>query len=155
MTTTMEEMEVGAKVPTFTCIDQDGDVFTSEDLAGMPYVLYFYPQNETPGCTQEACDFRDNLEEIEEMGITVVAISPDTVASHQSFSKNHFLDFTLLSDESKETCRLFDVVTEENTIDRTTFIVDSTGTIQWMERPAKVNGHVKRVMKAIKDLGLE
>lgn len=157
MTATLEdvEIEIGTKIPKFTAIDQDGDAFTSEDLTGMPFVLYFYPKNGTPGCTEEACDFRDYLEEIEEQGITVVGVSPDTAKSHHEFSEKNELDFTLLSDENLAVCRTFDVVKDENSIERTTFIVDSEGKVQWIERPVKVKGHVKRVMKAIKELGLE
>lgn len=155
MTATLEEIEVGTKVRPFTSIDQDGDAFSSEDLAGMPYVIYFYPKDDTPGCTTEACEFAENLEVIEEQGITVVGVSPDDVKSHQSFADRHGLDFTLLSDESKSLCRTFDVLNDDDSVERSTFIVDSTGTVQWIEKPVKVKGHVKRVLKAIKGLDLE
>lgn len=155
MTATIEELEVGTKVPYFTSVDQDGDTFTSEDLAGMPYVIYFYPKDETPGCTIEACDFNEKLEEIEELGITVVGVSRDSVKSHQNFCKNHNLDFTLLADETGEVCHKFGVIKEDGQLERTTFIVDCNSTIQWMERPVEVKGHAKRVLEALEELELD
>lgn len=146
-------------IPRFSTKDQEGETIDNDDLIGGPVVLYFYPKDDTPGCTTEACSFRDNMSRIEDMDVLVLGVSPDTPQSHQKFIQKHNLNFTLLSDENKEMAKKFDVlrsVTGPNgettqKIERTTFVMDANGEIRWIERPVKVEGHVDRVIEALHD----
>lgn len=153
------KINIGDSIPSFSALDQEGEVVTSDDLLGNPFVIYFYPKDDTPGCTKEACSFRDNMERLDEQGIIVVGVSPDSVSSHQKFIDKHGLNFTLLADDGKELCKRFDVLQEKDvagtktlTIERTTFVVDPHGIIRWIERPVNVEGHVDRVLKALEEL---
>lgn len=141
-------VNIGDKLPSFRVKDHEGYELHEEDLLGRPIVLYFYPKNETTTCTQEACDFRDKMKEIDGMGAIVLGVSPDSMKSHQDFLKKHKLNFTLLVDEKQEMCKAFDVVRDKG-IERTTFVTDADGIIRWVERPVDIKGHVGRVMKAV------
>lgn len=151
------KINVGDFIPKFTAKDQEGETIQNDDLIGGPVVLYFYPKDDTPGCTKEACSFRDNMEKIEEMDVLVIGVSPDGQQSHQKFIQKHNLNFTLLSDENRELAKKFDVlrtVKDPNgqtvqKIERTTFVIDPNGEIRWIERPVSVEGHVDRVIAAI------
>ena len=150
---------IGKKIPSFEVKDSRGNLISSQSLLGHPFVLYFYPKDDTPGCTKEACSFRDNLESLASDKIKVFGISPDSSYSHQKFIDKYNLNFTLLSDETKEVCKKFDVLQEKTTfgktsigVVRTTFLVDKKGIIQWIERPVSVEGHVDRVKEAVKEL---
>lgn len=147
-----DDIEVGNRIPYFSAYDQDGDEFSSDDLRGTAFVLYFYPRDNTPGCTKQACSFRDHLEDLEDEGVTVVGVSPDSAASHRKFQEDHDLNFSLLTDEDLELCRAFDVVKEGNKVERTTFLIDEDGYIRWIERNVKVEDHVERVLDALKEL---
>lgn len=147
-----DDIEIGSKLPKFVGIDQDGDEFSSDDLYRTAFVLYFYPKDNTPGCTKEACAFRDVLEELEDEGVTVVGVSPDNPASHRKFRNEHDLNFTLLADEEHEICRLFDVLKNGNKVERSTFLIDEEGIIRWIKRDVTVDGHVEEVLEALKDL---
>jgi len=155
----MHMPKVGDKVPNFQAVDTEGVVISTEDLFGSIAVIYFYPKDDTPNCTKEACDFRDKMAEIDMRGVVVLGISPDSMKSHEMFADKYKLNFSLLTDESKEICKKFDVlkVTEVEgkkveCIERTTFIVDEKGTIRWMEKPVNVDNHIERVVKAIDEL---
>lgn len=145
------KINIGDGIPTFKAIDQEGEEILSEDLMGSPIVIYFYPKDDTPGCTVEACSFRDNIPKFDYQDTLVIGISPDGQASHVKFSEKHELNFTLIPDETLALCRKFDVVRGENPvkIERTTFVVDSEGIVRWIERPVTVEGHVARVLKAV------
>lgn len=138
-------------MPAFKAKDQTDHVFLSEDLLGGPIVIYFYPKDETPGCTKQACSFRDHIETMDEMDAIIIGISPDSPFSHEAFIQNHDLNFTLLSDESKEVCQKFDVL-RDHQLERTTFIVDAQGIIRWIERPVNVEKHSERVLKALHEI---
>lgn len=147
---------IGDKIPSFSLKDQEGMAVDSEDLMGSPFILYFYPQDDTPGCTKEACSFRDNMEMLDELDTLVIGISPDSPSSHAKFIKKYDLNFTLLSDEKMELAHQFGAVQERETagsktwsILRSTFVIDSSGVIRWIERPVSVEGHAERVLKAI------
>lgn len=151
------KINVGDGIPSFFIKDNEGYELTEEDLLGSPFVLYFYPKDNTPGCTLEACSFRDNMEQFDLHDILVIGVSPDGADSHNSFAQKHGINFTLLSDENLDLCRKFDVLREKIidgksilTVERTTFVVDSDGVIVWIERPVNVDGHVERVLEAIK-----
>lgn len=149
-------LSVGDKIPEFEAIDSEGTPVSPEDLLGSITVLYFYPKDDTPGCTKEACDFRDKMHELDTRGIIILGCSPDGLASHQKFIDKHGLNFTLLADETKELCEKFDVLKEKDMagkhfvgVERTTFIIDEKGIIRWIERPAQVEGHIDRIIHII------
>jgi peroxiredoxin Q/BCP len=151
------KINVGDHIPNFKAIDFNGYEYTAEDMAGGPVVLYFYPKDETPGCTKEACSFRDSLERLEELDALVVGVSPDSPTSHRTFIENHDLNFPLLCDEKLDLSRKFDVIREQDvggkknqTFERTTFLIDADGIVRWIERPVNVEGHVDRVLEALK-----
>jgi len=151
------KINVGDAIPEFKSIDQEGFEITTEDLFGSPVVLYFYPQDETSTCTKEACGFRDNMQRLAQEDVVIIGVSPDSPASHQKFINKNNLNFTLLSDEKAELCRKFDVIRETDangqkklSLERTTFLIDRDGIVQWLERPVHIEGHIDRVSEAVK-----
>lgn len=151
------KINVGDRIPKFKAKDYNGHEFTEEDVIGGPLVLYFYPKDETPGCTKQACLFRDHLEELEEMDAIVIGVSPDNSESHKNFIEAHNLNFPLLCDVKHDLCRKFDVIREKEVegkkklaMERTTFVIDANGFIRWIERPVSLEGHVERVMEVVK-----
>lgn len=142
----------GATAPDFELLDQAGASVSSEELKGQPYVLYFYPKDDTPGCTTEACGFRDALPEFEELGVRVFGVSPDGTASHQKFAAKYELPFTLLSDVDKALASAYGVWAlkknygrEYMGVIRSTFLVAADGVIQKAWQSVRVNGHVAEV----------
>lgn len=132
----MTELKEGQKAPEFSAKDQHGDTITLLQLAGKKVVLYFYPKDDTPGCTAEACDFRDNYQGLTAKGITVLGVSVDDEKSHQKFANKHSLPFTLLADPDKQIVEAYGVWGEKNMYgkkymgtNRTTFIIDEAGNI--------------------------
>ncbi|MEJ2883135.1 thioredoxin-dependent thiol peroxidase [Pedobacter sp. GR22-6] len=132
----MTELKEGQKAPEFSAKDQHGDTITLGQLAGKKVVLYFYPKDDTPGCTAEACDFRDNYQGLTAKGITVLGVSVDDEKSHQKFANKHSLPFTLLADPDKQIVEAYGVWGEKNMYgkkymgtNRTTFIIDEAGNI--------------------------
>lgn len=151
-------LKIGETIPSFEAKDFEGEIISQKDLLGTPFVIYFYPKDDTPGCTQEACEFRDLMESFQELDVLVVGISPDSPESHQKFMSKHNLNFPLISDERHELAKKFGVIkTKEGGgigIIRSTFLCDQDGVVYWMEAPVKVAGHVERVLQAIeKTLG--
>lgn len=149
-------INIGDALPEFQGQDQEGNTLTTENFLGTPVVIYFYPKDDTPGCTAEACSFRDNMNRLVDYDVAVVGISPDNPSSHQKFIDKHQLNFTLIADEDKALCTKFDVLQEKTNygktgigVERTTFLVDRDGIIRWIERPVKVEGHVDRVIEAV------
>jgi peroxiredoxin Q/BCP len=152
-------IQIGQPIPSFAISDAKGNEITSKKLHGTYYVLYFYPQNDTPGCTIEACSFRDNKPAFDELNIPVFGISPDNQESHLQFEAKHKLNFILIPDPTHLLCDLFGVMVEKESggkthkgIERTTFIIDDKGILQWMEKPVKVEGHIQRVLQELKKL---
>lgn len=132
----MSELKEGQKAPDFTAKDQNGKTVTLSQFAGKKVVLYFYPKDDTPGCTAEACDFRDNYQGLMQKGIVVLGVSTDDEKSHQKFITKHNLPFTLLADTDKKIVEDYGVWGEKNMYgkqymgtNRTTFIIDENGTI--------------------------
>jgi peroxiredoxin Q/BCP len=152
---------VGTKAPRFSAKDTNGDVKKISDLVGSKgIVIYFYPKDSTPGCTTEACDFRDNLARIQKFGYTVVGISKDDTKSHQKFTEKQNLNFPLLSDETGEICEKYGVWQEKNFmgrvgmgIVRTSFLLDSNLKVLKLYEKVKVNGHVDQILQDIQNLG--
>ncbi len=157
-------VEVGDRAPEFCLkgIDKKGKEgeFCLKDLIGgkKPLVLYFYPKDNTPGCTQEACDFRDNMNRLTRLA-TVVGVSPDSVKSHQNFQNKHGLNFILLSDPDRDVLKAYGAwgekkmygKTREGVI-RSTFIISPDGTVLKLWRNVKVKGHVDQVIETLKTL---
>lgn len=149
--------EVGQALPNVTLPDQNGESFRMSDLKGKPAVVYFYPRDDTSGCTREACAFQSQLLALKRSGATVVGISPDSPASHLKFASKHGLKFTLLSDEARAYAVRCGVLVPKTLygrtslgIERTTFLVDEAGTIRQIWRRVRVDGHVEQVVAAVK-----
>lgn len=149
-------LKVGDAAPAFELEADGGTVVSTKELAKTPYVVYFYPRDNTPGCTQEACDFRDNFARIEAAGVRVFGVSKDSVRSHDGFKQKYELPFTLLSDPDKTlhaaygawgTKKMYGKEVE-GTI-RSTFLVDKKGRIAAAWPSVKVKGHVDQVLEAI------
>ena len=145
----------GDAAPSFALLDHQGQTLSSRELAGKPYVIYFYPKDDTPGCTTQACGFRDSEAEFEDVGVRIVGVSPDSVASHQRFASKYGLPFTLLSDPEQELASRYGVWAlkknygrEYMGIVRSTFLVDAKGMIRKAWRGVRVNGHVAEVQAA-------
>ncbi|HEX7081854.1 MAG TPA: peroxiredoxin [Gammaproteobacteria bacterium] len=151
----MAKAEVGKKVPQFRAQATGGRTVSSKDLAGRPYVLYFYPKDDTPGCTAEGQDFRDRYEEFRGSGIEVFGVSRDSLESHEKFKQKYGLSFDLISDPEEKLCKLFDVIREKNMygkkylgVERSTFLIDADGVLREEWRKVKVKGHVENVLRA-------
>ena len=147
-------LKVGDKAPPFTLPDQTGEKVSLKDFKGKKLVLYFYPKDNTPGCTIEACSFQDNLGRIAGKKAAVVGISTDSSSSHKKFRTKYNLQFTLLSDESKEVVKLYGVWKEKNMyglkfkgIERSTFIIDEQSVITHIFRKVKVRGHMDEILE--------
>lgn len=152
-------LNVGDRAPHFAVAFDNAQEVTSESLKGKHKVIYFYPKDDTPGCTVEAKDFRDHIEEFEALNTVIIGVSKDPVKSHDAFKKKYCLPFPLASDESGEMCEEFGVWVEKSMygktymgIERATFLVDKEGIIQKIWRKVKVDGHVKDVLNAVKGL---
>ncbi len=152
-------VEVGKPAPDFTLQDQHGKNVTLSKLKlkGSPVVLYFYPKDNTPGCTKEACAFRDAFAEYEKVGAKILGVSPDGVESHAKFIKKHELHFTLLADTEHKVCEAYNVWKEKNMygkksmgVERTSFVIDSKGIVRQVFPKAKVEGHCEAVLTALK-----
>lgn len=148
-------LTVGDTVPAFEALDQNGALVTSASLAGAPYVIYFYPKDDTPGCRTEACGFRDEMAVFDERGVKLLGVSPDSTASHARFAQKYGLGFTLLADTEKKLVTLFGVWKLKQNygreywgVERSTFLVDGAGKIAKQWRGVKVAGHVSAVLDA-------
>jgi len=152
-----DELKVGDKAPDFSLPSDAGQTITLKSLRGKQVVLYFYPKDDTPGCTKEACSFRDEITQIEKAHAVVLGVSTDGLASHQKFSKKYGLPFALLSDEGLVVAKAYGVYKQKSMygrtywgIERSTFVVDETGKLAAIFRKVKVDGHVDQVMTALK-----
>lgn len=152
-----QELVVGEKAPEFSLPDQDGSTVTLKSLKGKQVVLYFYPKDDTSGCTKEACDFRDSLAPIKKMGAVVLGVSMDGKVSHQKFIVKYGLPFGLLSDEDASTSKAYGVYKEKSMygrkywgIERSTFVIDATGRIKALFRKVTVPGHIDEVLATLK-----
>lgn len=148
-------VKIGDEIPAFSVKDYDGIEIESDDLIGSPFVLYFYPKDDTPGCTLEACSFRDSMDIFDDLETTVIGVSADSAESHHNFIKKHNLNFTLLCDENLELAQKFGAIQENGDkkgILRSTFVIDAAGIIRWIEKPVTVDGHAQRVLEAVKKI---
>lgn len=146
----------GVPAPNFKLPDQNGKPHELKDYLGKPVVLYFYPKDETPGCTKEACSFRDNYSQYEQAGVVVLGVSPDSVESHAKFAANHHLPFTLLADEGHQVAEQYGVWglkknfgREYSGIMRTTFLIDESGIVRKVFKNVKPAEHGPEVLAAL------
>lgn len=154
----MAKISLGKKVAAFSAPSTAGRV-ASRDLLGSAYVLYFYPKDDTPGCTLEGQDFRDREAAFKRLRIRVLGVSRDSLASHEKFKAKYALPFDLVSDPDETLCRQFDVIKEKNMygkkvlgVERSTFLVDAEGVLRNEWRKVKVAGHADEVLAAAKTL---
>jgi peroxiredoxin Q/BCP len=153
------ELSIGDKAPDFSLPASTGKTISLASLKGKNVVLYFYPKDDTPGCTIEAKDFRDHLKEFEKANAVILGASKDSVESHEKFTKKFCLPFPLLSDETGSLCADYGVWAEKSMygkkymgIERATFLIDKTGVIRNIWRKVKVDNHVKEVLTAVQAL---
>lgn len=149
-------LDIGSKAPDFTAETDSGETVSLKEFRGKQVVLYFYPKDDTTGCTKEACDFRDNFARIKRKGVVVLGVSPDTVKSHVKFKNKYELPFALVSDPDKKICMLYDVWKEKSMygrkymgVERSTFLIDEQGKLKAIWRKVKVSGHVDEVIAAL------
>lgn len=151
------KIKTGSKIPGFTLPDQDGQMQNITDWVGKSnLVIYFYPKDDTPGCTAEACSFRDQFADFSDMGAKVIGISSDSVEKHRQFAEKHNLPFTLLSDENKKVRRVFGVPGDMLGIlpGRVTYIVDRDGIVRHVfNSQLNATKHVKEAIRILKQLG--
>ena len=155
----MSSVTVGKKVPKFELAATGDKKVSGEGLRGKPYVLYFYPRDNTPGCTQEGQDFRDQFDKFKRRKVDVFGVSRDSLKSHENFKAKFDFPFDLLSDSDEKLCSMFDVIKQKNMhgkkvrgIERSTFLIDADGKLRREWRKVKIAGHVDEVLEAIKAL---
>lgn len=157
----MSELKVGQHAPDFTLPLATFGTVSLSNMRGKPVILYFYPKDDTPGCTVEACAFRDNLPKFGDFDAAIIGISKDSVESHAAFAKKFGIKFHLASDEHSNTCETYGVWTQKNNygtkymgIERTTFLIDRHGVIRHIWRRVHVEGHAAEVLKLVEMLHL-
>jgi peroxiredoxin Q/BCP len=151
------EITVGAKAPEFSLPDDTGTPLSLKQFRGKQVVLYFYPKDDTPGCTKEACGFRDAIGPIQKKGAVVLGVSLDGEAAHQKFKAKYRLPFPLLSDEDATVAKAYGVYKEKSMygrkfwgIERSTFVIDAGGAVKAIFRKVKVDDHVAEVLAVLK-----
>lgn len=152
----MPELKVGAQAPDFSLYAQDGKKYSLKEFRDKKVVVYFYSEDDSGTCTDEACSFRDNIPRIEEAGAVVIGISPDGLASHEKFSAKYRLNFLILSDEDKSVMKKYGVWKRKKLfgnvymgVIRTTFVIDGNGTITHIFPKVRIKGHVEKVISAV------
>ena len=149
------ELKVGDTIPNFTAKDTNGSDFNIATIVGhKPLVIYFYPKDNTPGCTAQACSFRDQYEDFKDLGAEVIGISSDSVSSHQQFTRQFKLPFMLLSDSDKKIRKLFGVPTGMFGLipGRVTYVTDKNGVVQMIFDSMLATKHIPKALEAIKKL---
>ena len=155
----MARIAVDKKIPAFSQAATGDKTVALKDLAGKRTVIYFYPKDNTPGCTTEGQDFRDNYAKFKRRKTVVLGVSRDSLKSHENFKAKYEFPFDLISDADEKLCKLFDVIKEKNMygrkvlgIERSTFLIDEKGVLRREWRKVKVKGHVDEVLEAVADL---
>lgn len=153
----MSELKEGQAAPDFSATDQDGNTVSLNQFKGKKVVLYFYPKDDTPGCTAEACDFRDNYQGLIAQGIVVLGVSVDDEKSHQKFATKHSLPFTLIADTDKKIVEAYGVWGEKNMYgkkymgtNRKTFIIDEEGVISHIINKVDTKNSTAQVLELLK-----
>lgn len=154
------KLTIGDKAPDFSLPDQEGEIHSLKEQKGKWVLLYFYPKDDTPGCTKEACSVRDNFPKFKKLGLTVFGVSVDSVKSHAKFVKKYELPFTLLADENKELVNAYGVWAKKKFMgreymgtNRWSFLIDPTGKIVKIYEDVKPDKHVEEVLADMKDVG--
>lgn len=154
----MAELKVGDKAPDFNLPSDGGGTVKLSDYKGRTLVLYFYPKDDTPGCTKEACDFTENIKAFDKLDCAVIGVSKDSVKKHDKFKEKYGLTFPLASDEDSDVCEHYGTWMEKSMygrkymgIDRATFLIGKTGKIEAIWRKVSVPGHIAEVMEAVKE----
>ncbi len=149
-------MKAGDRAPDFELPADDGSQVRLSELKGQKVVLYFYPRDNTPGCTTEACEFRDSLPRFGGVGAVVLGVSPDSVASHRKFKEKHDLNFLLLSDQDRAVAEAYGVFKEKSMygrvlkgIERSTFLIDEEGIVRQVWTKVRARGHAEKVAEAL------
>lgn len=149
----MTTLKVGDKAPDFKLQTDDNKTASLKDYLGKKVLLYFYPKDNTPGCTKEACDFRDHFSLFVDNNVEILGISKDNPAKHQQFKKKYTLPFTLLTDDNADVCIAYGVMNEKSLfgrtflgIQRSTFLIDEKGYIEAIWRKVKIKGHIQQVL---------
>jgi len=152
----VRELSIGDKAPDFSLPTGDGTTLSLKALRGKRVVLYFYPKDDTPGCTSEACSFRDEIQVFQKKGAVIIGVSIDSVESHRKFAGKYDLPFALLSDEKKVMVKAYGVWKQKNMygkkymgVERTTFVIDEEGRIAQIFRKVKVDGHTEEVLAGL------
>lgn len=155
----MAKLEAGDKAPKFTLQDQDDKPVSLKEFAGAPVVVYFYPADDTPGCTKEACQFNDNLRAFDRSGVKVIGISPDGAEKHTKFRNKYGLKFPLLSDPAHTTMEEYGAWGEKTLygkkttgVIRSTFLVDGKGVVRRAWYSVKADGHAEKVLEEARNL---
>lgn len=152
-------LKIGDAAPDFLLSTDEQKVISLNDLRGKRIVLYFYPKDNTPGCTKQACDFRDQFSVLTQHNIEIIGVSKDSPEKHQKFKAKYALPFTLLSDHNADMCEAYGVINKKSLfgrsflgIERSTFLIDEQGIIRAIWRKVKVNGHTEQVLNEINHL---
>jgi len=150
----INKIEVGDKVPSFTLNDQNGNEVIVNNLIGKPMVIYFYPKDDSPGCTKQACKFRDEFEQFKNINALVIGISDDSVESHKKFEEKYKLPFALLADIDNEVRKLFGVSKSMIFLPgRVTYVIDKNGIVQYIfNSQFDAEKHIENSLKKLKDL---
>jgi len=152
----MTHLKEGDKAPDFTGVNEKEEQMSLSDFAGKKLILFFYPKDNTPGCTAEACNLRDNFDVLKEKGFELLGVSPDSARKHQNFIKKHDFPFHLLADTEKEVLNAYGVWgpkkfmgREFDGVHRTTFIIDENGVIEKIFKKVKTKAHTEQILEAI------
>jgi peroxiredoxin Q/BCP len=147
-------LKIGDKIPSFTSIDSKGDSFDIIEYIGRPLVIYFYPKDDTPGCTIQACTFRDNYEDFKALGAEVIGISSDSLKSHQKFASRYKLPFILLSDFDKKIRTQFGVPNDFLGLipGRATYVIDKKGVVQLIFDSTSAKIHIEKALEILKTM---
>ena len=152
-------VKINRKIKKFTAIATNETIVSSSDLLGKNYIIYFYPKDNTPGCTQEGEDFRDSYKDFKKINIEIFGVSRESIKSHEGFKEKFNYPFELISDPDEKLCELFDVIKEKSMygkkymgIERSTFLVNKEGKLAEEWRKVKVPGHVAEVLEAARKI---
>jgi peroxiredoxin Q/BCP len=150
----MNGPEPGERAPDFEAKDQNGNTVSLASFRGCPVVLYFYPKDDTPGCTAEACSFRDSMSMLRDRGIVVLGVSVDSEESHARFASKYKLNFTLLSDRKASIVRAYGVESAYGIAKRVTYIIGPDGIVKYVFPRVSTSTHASDVLKKVEELGL-
>ena len=152
-------LNVGDKAPDFSLLSDKNTTVSLKSLAGKKVILYFYPKDDTPGCTKQACDFRDDTAQFAKHNAEIIGISRDNPARHDKFKEKYSLPFTLLADTNGDICEAYGIINKKSMfgrtflgIQRSTFLIDEKGIIRAIWRKVKVTGHIKQVLNELNNL---